>query len=251
VIIRSIIMKSKPITLREDQVVRDNGLPLTRRFRRWLILMFGKLAVFLTLSVVTAHYLQVGYVWGKERYDEAKAVVLDKFTIVKQVKEYTAPDEATVSDIIHAVAHEYEIDPIVLEVLQEKESAGGKLLYRFEPSKFVEREKTDRRLGLSEDERRMENSSHGIFHVMGYTARSECGLHWSALYDPWTSAKCAATVVSKHMETTKGIKSPGARLREVFRRYNGSGPGAERYADDAMSRIAQRLYHGMMKLNRG
>lgn len=240
----------KTIRLTEDQVVRA-PMGSVRKFRRWLILMFGKLTVFLVLSVITAHYLQAGYAWGREQYFDARAAVLDKFTIVKQVKEFAPADEATVEDIIRQVSVEYHIDPLVMEVLREKESAGGRLLYRFEPTKFTDREKTDRKLGLSEDERRMENSSHGIFHVMGYTARSDCGLHWSALYDPWTSARCAATVVSRHMEATKGIASPGQRLREVFRRYNGSGPGAERYADDAMSRVAQRLYNGVMKSNRG
>lgn len=238
-------MKAKnTIELREDQVVQ---VSLFRRLRRWLVVTAFKLGLFCALAVGTAHYLSLGYAWGMVQYQHSKAAVLDKLTIIRQ--EYRQADDATVDDVLQSVAREYEIDPMILEVIRDKESAGGKLLYRFEPTKFVEREKADRRLGLSDDERRMENSSHGIFHVMGYTARTVCGVHWSALYDPWECTRCAATIVSRNLEATKSIKQAGPRLREVFRMYNGAGPGAEQYADDAMSRVAQRLYHGMMSSN--
>lgn len=238
-------MKAKNIIeLKEEQVVR---VPLLRRLLRWIVIQAFKLGLFCVLAVYTAHYLSLGYAWGLQQYQESKAAVLDRLTIIKAVDK---PSSTTDIDaVLHSVAREYEIDPMILEVIRDKESAGGRLLYRFEPGKYAERERADRRLGLSDDERRMENSSHGIFHVMGYTARTVCGIHWSALYDPWECTRCAATIVSRNLEATKGIKQAGPRLREVFRMYNGSGESAEQYADDAMSRVAQRLYHGMMSSN--
>jgi hypothetical protein len=85
-------------------------------------------------------------------------------------------------------------------------------------------------------------SSHGVFHVMGYSARNYCKLDWHRLYDPWISARCAATIVKRLYKDTEHVKQPSARVREVFRRYNGSGDLAERYADDAMNRLAGILY---------
>lgn len=77
---------------------------------------------------------------------------------------------------------------------------------------------------------------------MGYSALDYCSLHWSQLYNPWISAKCAATIVARHYSDTSHLRDPSAQVREVFKRFNGTGDAAERYADDAMGRLAAILY---------
>jgi hypothetical protein len=232
------------IELTEEMEVKK---PLHRRASKWLGIQFIKAGIFIWAAYWTTQYVSIGIAWSEAKFYEVKSDLFERFSLVREVVK--SPTEADLTSIIRVVANEYEIDPLVLDVLKEKESGGGssKYLYRFEPEQFQKRASADSRLGLTDDERRMENSSHGVFQVMGYTARHVCGLHWSTLYNPMTSARCAAKILSRHFEETKGIKAEGARLREVLKRYNGAGPRAEAYADDAMSRLAQRLYRGMVK----
>lgn len=201
------------------------------------------IGVCLGITHVTTKALEV----ATARAMEAKEAVLEKVTVVRTVTEYREIDNATLGEIIVKTAKEYNVDPLILTVLAEKESSGGEKLYRFEPGKFDELRSSAKYKGLSTDELRMIASSHGIFHVMGYSAQQYCSLPWHRLYDPWSSAKCAATIVSKLYKDTETIRAPSARVREVFRRYNGAGELAERYADDAMNRLAGILYDRVAK----
>jgi hypothetical protein len=206
-----------------------------------------KFVSFLGFSLVTAHCLQIGFVAAKDKANQLHEAIRDKLTIVKYQREYKHADEADLDEIIKEVSREYQIDPLILQVIADKESSRGKELYRFEPKKYAERSSEDRQLGLSEDERRMENSSHGVFHIMGYTARSACKLHYSQLYDPWVSARCAATIVAKSWNNLSHVKDSAERLRQVFQRYNGAGPVSVAYSRDAMSRVAQIIYQDLGK----
>lgn len=201
-----------------------------------------KLAIVLAGSLAVAHFAQEGWSATRDKALELHQWVLNRLTVTKYVTEFKHPTAATLDEIITQVSHEYKIDPLILRVISEKESSGGLALYRFEPEQFQRRLGEDRRLGLSEDERRMENSSHGIFHIMGYTARNMCNMHWSELYNPWLNAKCAATIVQQLQQTSERSKSPDARVFEIFKKFNGQGPMADAYANDAMVRLAKLLY---------
>lgn len=189
-----------------------------------------------------AHITNVVVEVATARAMEAKEAVIERVTVVKTVTEYREIDDATLGDIIVKTSLEYKVDPLVLTVLAEKESRGGEALYRFEPAKYQELSGRKEYKHLSSDELRMVASSHGVFHVMGYSAKAYCNMPWHRLYDAWASARCAATIVSKLYKDTEDVKTPSARVREVFRRYNGAGENAERYADDAMNRLAGILY---------
>jgi hypothetical protein len=234
------LFKDESISKAESVTVASPRLHWKWRFYFALF----KLVVILLGCVVVGNGVQKGWRMAQERANVVLAGLLERVTVTKV--EYRKPKDAVLDDIIKTVAKEYGIDPLILTVIVDKESAGGKQLYRFEPRKFSEREATDRRLGLTDDERRMENSSHGVGHVMGYTARQECSMHYSELYDPWDGLRCAAKIVHKHWANTAHLKSPGQRLWETFKRFNGGGPDAERYATDSMSRLATLLYKGVV-----
>jgi hypothetical protein len=220
----------------------DADEPRRRSFEVRVGVVLFKAAMICAFCLAISRGLEAMWAELVTKVDVAKAAVIDKLTVTKVVTEYKEVDDASLGEIITRIAKDHEIDPLVLAVLAEKESAGGKALYRFEPRKFSELLNSKKYRGVSENELRMIASSHGVFHVMGYSARDYCDLHWSQLYNPWVAARCAAVIVARHSRDTADIKDPSVRVREVFRRFNGSGPDAERYADDAMARLAAILY---------
>ncbi len=223
--------------------------PQGRGWKLTIVIFAIKLAVVLGVCLGVAHLANQAFDVASARAVQAKDAFLEKVTVVKTVTEYREIDDATLGDIIAKTAKEFGVDPLIMTVLAEKESRGGDegSLYAFEPEKFEELRSNPKYRNVSTNELRMIASSHGAFHVMGYSAKDLCNMHWSRLYDAWSAAKCAATVVQKKSKEIGEIKDSSLRVRELFRRFNGSGPRAEKYADDAMSRLAGILYDRLAK----
>ncbi len=146
---------------------------------------------------------------------------------------------ADLQKTIHLKSQEHRIDPIILEIIVQKESNNGnpRALYRFEPSLYQRLRQTKGYRGLSDGELRMMASSHGPFHILGATGASQCNLHFSELYDVEKSTDCAARIVRRLSDENNG------EVRKVFRGYNGSGPMADKYATDAMVTLADLLFN--------
>ena len=214
----------------------------------WATKLLLKVVVGVALAVGLGRAVDVATVWATTQYGIVREKVLDLVTVERVRTEYKEPSEGTLADLVTRASAEQHIDPLILAVIADKESGGGKARYHFEPEMFESLRASGKYKGVSTDELRMLCSSHGVFHVLGHTAQRECDLPWHALYQPLTSARCAASIVARHWKETSGLSAnPGKRLREVFKRYNGSGPMAERYADDAMERVATEIYKGMGK----
>lgn len=198
----------------------------------------GKVVIGLAICVLVTTGLKIALNFTVAKASQAKEKVLDVLP-----KKEVAQRALTLDESIAKASRSNGIDPLILHVISEKESAGGntRALYRFEPHLFsrLRGEKSYRE--LSDSEVRMLASSHGVFHILGVTAERECGLHFSKLYDTEKSAMCAARIVKRIDETVKA-KATEHRLREIFRQYNGQGPAAENYAKDAMVRLAAILY---------
>lgn len=180
-------------------------------------------------------------------FSVAKAAQVKRIISNHMPKREVAKKPLGVEQAILFAAKVYEIDPLILKVISDKESSGGnsRSLYRFEPGLYGRIKGTKAYRDLSDSEIRMLASSHGVFHILGITAESECNLHFSALYNVETSAMCAAKIV-KNIEQTVKTTHASQKLREIFKRYNGQGEAAEAYANDAMGRLAAILYQ---KLN--
>lgn len=215
-----------------------------------LTLFALKLAALLALCVWVGGLAQEAWHITTAQATQVYETVLDKLTVTKVVTEVKAPDEATLREILDQSSRKHGIDPIILHVVTLMESSGGKLLYRFEPELYSRLlSKYEKR--YSSDEIRMLASSHGITHVLGETAMTECDTHWSRLYDPQTAADCSARFLRRLWDRHSGVKNAGDRLWETFRAYNGSGPKAEAYADHAVRTLNSLLYKGMVAAKDG
>lgn len=198
----------------------------------------GKVVVGLAICVLVTTGLKIALNFTIAKASQAKEKVLEALP-----KKEVARSPLSLEASIHKASKVNGIDPLILHVISEKESAGGhqRALYRFEPHLFTRLRGEKNYRDLSDSEIRMLASSHGVFHILGITAERECGLHFSNLYDTEKSAMCAAKIVRRIDETVKA-KATEHRLREIFRQYNGQGPAAENYAKDAMVRLAAILY---------
>lgn len=203
-----------------------------------LTTLVGKFIIGIAICVLVTTALRIALNFTLAKASQAKERVLDALP-----KKEVAQKPLSLEDSIVKASKVSGVDPLILRVISEKESAGGdpRSLYRFEPNLFsrIRSEKAYRE--LSDSEVRMLASSHGAFHILGLTAERECGLHFSKLYDTEKSAMCAARIVRRIDETVKA-RATEHRLKEIFRQYNGQGPAAEIYAKDAMVRLAAILY---------
>jgi hypothetical protein len=232
------------MTRKTVKVSAQDTVPKAWKLRLGIHLALGSLAIAAGTVGSLAIVRGLPILWNEATLfvEEAKASMVERITFTRVVTEYKELDSTTLAQVIQRVASERKIDPLILSVIAEKESAGGVALYRFEPTKFEQLRNSKQFKGRSVDELRMIASSHGPFHVMGYSAEHYCGLQWHRLYDTLTAARCTGEIVGKLYQDTAHIKDPSARVREVFKRYNGTGADAERYADDAMARLAGILY---------
>lgn len=198
----------------------------------------GKAVVGLAICVLVTTGLKIALNFTVAKASQAKNRVLEALP-----KREVAQSPLSLEESITKASKINGVDPLILHVISEKESAGGnqRALYRFEPHLFTRLRGEKNYRDLSDSEIRMLASSHGVFHILGITAERECGLHFSKLYDTEKSALCAARIVRRIDETVKA-KATEHRLREIFRQYNGQGPAAETYAKDAMVRLAAILY---------
>lgn len=198
----------------------------------------AKLVIGLAICVLITKGLDVACEFTLAKASQVQSAVLDKLP-----KREVQKEPLDVQQAILFAAKTHGVDPLILKVISEKESAGGnpRSLYRFEPGLYSRVKETKSYRDLSDSEVRMLASSHGVFHILGITAERECNLHFSALYNVETSALCAARIVKgidRNLQTTHTSQ----RLREIFKRYNGQGQAAEAYANDAMGRLAAILY---------
>lgn len=191
-----------------------------------------KFAAILVLLVLVSKGIDV----CAAAFERQVAVMKKRFLVTPQ----TPP---TLDTLIENAAEHLEIDPLILKVIADKESAFGKQaqLYRFEPELYSKFRNAPQFRGRSDSEVRMLASSHGSFHILGATAERECNMHFSRLYDNGMAALCAAKIVRRISDGLKG-KALSSKLKETFRQYNGSGARAEIYAADAMVRLASLLY---------
>ena len=189
------------------------------------------------LKCLLVSVLLGGLVFNIQRFSESLLV-----SVAEAKKKFNRSVEhqpATLQKTIHLKSKQHQIDPIILQIIVQKESNNGnpRALYRFEPTLYQRLRQTKGYRELSDSEVRMLASSHGPFHILGATGASQCTLHFSELYDVEKSTDCAARIVRRLSDENNG------EVRKVFRGYNGSGPMADKYATDAMVTLADLLFN--------
>jgi hypothetical protein len=198
----------------------------------------GKAVIGIAVCVLVTTALKIAF-----QFTVAKALGVKDAVYEALPKKEVARRPLGLEESIQLASKEYGVDPLILRVIVDKESANGNMraLYRFEPGLYSRLRGEKSYKSLSDSEVRMLASSHGAFHILGLTAERECQLHFSRLYDVETSAKCSAKIV-RNIDNQVSEKATSIRLKEIFRRYNGQGESAENYAKDAMGRLAAILY---------
>lgn len=216
----------------------------SKKFRP--LLCISKYVLILAILCFAAIHLAnwVLYIRGEveSKVKEYKESAIAAIAETKILKVYQPAEKIPMEELIPKVSKELGLHPVILKAIVMKESAGGdkNFLYRFEPGVFANRARTDSK--YPEGERRMRASSHGITQVMGYRAEPDCGVHWSQLYDNYIALECAGNIIKENLNAAKSIKNPSQRLRTAYRMYNGSGPMAEAYATNIMSRVGELLF---------
>lgn len=200
----------------------------------------AKLGLVVCSSLVIANGVQLGATFVAIKAAEAKTAVLERLPAREVLIER---GDLTAEEAAEEAARRHKVDPLILKVILEKERANGSIraLYRFEPDLFARLRREPAYKKLSDSEVRMLSSSHGAFHILGLTGEKSCGVHFSQLYKNNVAADCAARII-KSIESSVQSKDSTARLREIFKRYNGAGKAADAYASDAIVRLAGILY---------
>lgn len=166
---------------------------------------------------------------------------------IEQITAIINPKDPTLPEIISTISKKYQIPEVALKAMVLQESTDGKNLYRFEEGKFQALKTHKDYKKMSSDELRMMASSHGVAHVMGFTAREVCGVHWSQLYNQIQGLDCGAKVLKLKLDKYSREPVPSKRLMYALRDYNGSGTQAENYAKSIMLKIGEMLFNEGVK----
>jgi hypothetical protein len=208
-------------------------------------LFVGKWIALFGTVVIMAHVIhtgtQIALSTAGQLVDEAKATVQEKLAL--EPIEKFKPQPKSIEAMIEEVAADNGIPAAVIRAMAVQESGhlGSTDRVRFEPH-LMSRFKPPAH--LNDIEKKFYASSFGLLQVIyGFHAKT-CGLKsYSDLLVPKKNAVCAIKVLKANLAQTKG--TPAQRMREALRRYNGSGPQAEKYADQVMVRIGEEVLNGM------
>lgn len=227
-------MGSKAIEL--DQVLHEAPKRAhKRRIGRKLVGLGVKAGLLLTALYGTGALTERATEWGKGEFNRLRELGMSKLRTVEVVREYVDPLDHDTPTLIKFVSGEEGINWIITDAIVNKESDYRPGAFRIEPRRCE-------KLGIVLGSPRVPLcSSHGIMQVMGENARKFCNIDWSQLYDRRTNIKCGLTILKRNLDSQPKTNSPGTRLWEALRMYNGSGADAEAYADKVMGMIADRL----------
>ena len=151
-----------------------------------------------------------------------------------------------ISEIVQEQARKHKVSSSLIEVLLSKESSGGiNPSIRFEPTWMT----IAKQISSNDIEQKMLSSSHGPMQIAGWWVEEYNkmsprfrGVHtsWTDLYDLEFNVELG-TLILKQCLQKNPRKSRNRQIWEGFRCFNGSGPQAVTYANDAYRRLAEKL----------
>jgi soluble lytic murein transglycosylase-like protein len=127
----------------------------------------------------------------------------------------------------------YGVPSLFVATIIDKESGGRPDAIRFEKSQMERAKKITR----NSSEQTMYASSIGPMQVMGWWA-PQFGMTWNDLVDVRTNVEVSCRIMAQCMSQARGAKSE--KFRQAAKCYNGSGPQAEKYADNFMRRLTAK-----------
>lgn len=187
--------------------------------------------------------------WAKEqavlnKYEKAlaQAGYENRAPLIKVAASVSRP----LSEIVQEKAKKHKVNKNIIDVVMSKESASGHNPgVRFEQI-WME---TAKKMSSDPLEQRMWASSHGPMQIAGWWVREYNKQSdrfrgeredWSELYDLDYNIELGTLILKQCLE--KNSRLPRTRqIWQAFRCYNGSGDRADKYANDAYRRLADRL----------
>lgn len=153
------------------------------------------------------------------------------------------PDQASIEAILDQVSKELDLDPAILRAMAIQESGkySATNLIRYEPQLLQSNGRRPQIVPpkeLSEIERQLWASSHGLLQVVFGFHYKECKLgirDWAKLYNPLINARCGGVTLKNYAARYRGtVKNQAQRLWFALRDYNNS----DEYANQVARRIA-------------
>jgi len=226
-----------------DQHSKPSRWPLWAR-SAWVTIKYSlTLAVTVAVCVAVSTCYHLAKMWIVAQYAYARERLEEKLTTVKVIESVRVldPDKVPVEELITQLSADAGLNPLIIKALAIEESGHylrtdriryeDKLMSKVHPPK-----------GLNLIEQQMYASSIGLTQIIYGLWKDKCKLNsFSDLLDPRTNIQCSIEILKLNLAACSKIEQPGARLREALRRYNGSGPDAEAYADRVMQRLADML----------
>lgn len=206
------------------------------------ILVVGKFIALFSSVVIVAHVIHTGTEIALETagqlVDEAKATVQEKLGTEKIV--VVSPQEVDTEQLIESISAEFGINPVIVKAMAVQESGHWNRTDRVRFEKHLHG-KFKTPPGLNEIEKQFYSSSFGVLQIVFGFHKERCFLSsYSQLLEPATNIRCGLTILSENLKAAKGKN----RLKQALTRYNGSGPEAEKYAEQVLARIGQMMVEG-------
>lgn len=206
------------------------------------ILFVGKFIALFSSVVIVAHVIHTGTEIALETagqlVDEAKATVQEHLGTERIV--VVSPQEVDTEQLIESISAEFGINPVIVKAMAVQESGHWNRTDRVRFEKHLHG-KFKTPAHLNEIEKQFYASSFGILQVIYGFHKERCKLSsYSELLEPAKNIRCSLTILSENLKAAKGKN----RLKQALTRYNGSGPEAEKYAEQVLARIGQMMVEG-------
>lgn len=221
--------------------------------RGWKLRIFLKSVKYLVLLsiIVTASFVitlttSEAFVWANTKTTEVKYSIAEKLDLIKYTTKIVPLRETEIDELIKAYCTKYGIKNtaiIYAMIDQESVNKNHKDRLRYEQgwkNDYTNKPGFEREAWMTDIEYDMLFTSIGLMQVGYGLHRKTCGLNsYSDLLNPAINLDCGIKLLASCLKERIGTKSQYQRVWLCFRDFNGSGPKAELYANQVMSRVSQ------------
>lgn len=218
----------------------------------WFVSSILVLSVFVYLSFFVVAKYEKYYPLALQRWNDTMysvgtwfsgEVAFASVTTTPRIHSWSQQD---IRDLVERYSRKYGVHPLVTWAIIDKESAGYIERVRYESTwknQYSSKWKREPWM-INDEEYNMLFSSYGLMQVSYGLHKEFCGLKSVIdLFDPEVNLNCGlkkiSTCLSRNEETTEPAR---ALFHKCFREYNGSGPRAEAYANDMISRLERYVF---------
>ena len=235
-----------PELLAEIQAESFQSAQKSKRKRHWFFRVFKSLLVvsvglysLVLISDVVTETKVKAETWSQAKIEEGKDFLVAKLKLVRHTTTIVPVQDIPLPKLVDAYSGKYGLEPVIAWAIIDKESSMRHDRIRFEQSWKDEYGKDyPRQRWMNDIEYDLIFSSFGLMQISYVIWKDTCGINsFTELLQPEKNLDCGLKIMAQCLDDASYMKSKKERLRYCFKRYNGSGPKAEQYADSVMSRL--------------